>query len=237
MYQFLTEKAAGCNAVCAALAALCSDCPGQVVTVSATNAMMNWLQMDVGWNGGWTKKTLEKPGAIPGVPVYPKVYRLFSPKDAEKSLVVFGANDKEFAAACRALDRPDFLEDPRFSTLPGRLANIDALWNEIGLQIRKFYKNDIVASLEREEVGHAPVNSPEAAFGDKQLQFEGCCKVVREDTTGGSYRVLDPSVAFSKTVPATFRSHAPQLGQHTASVLSEAGFSASEIGQLAAARR
>ncbi|MEE2048429.1 CoA transferase, partial [Nocardiopsis tropica] len=61
-------------------------------------------------------------------------YQVFPASDAE--IVVAAGNDALYQRLCRALDRPDLAEDPRYATNPGRVAHRDELVGELSAVVR-----------------------------------------------------------------------------------------------------
>jgi len=85
--------------------------------------------------------------------------------------------------------------------------------------------------LEPIEMCYAPVDTFEEVFANPQLLHRGM--IVEIDTPLGPMRTFGPPVKLSET-PASIRSGAPRLGEHTDSVLEGLGFSAREIAELRA---
>jgi crotonobetainyl-CoA:carnitine CoA-transferase CaiB-like acyl-CoA transferase len=83
--------------------------------------------------------------------------------------------------------------------------------------------------LEPIEMCYAPVDDFEGVFANPQLLHRGM--IVEIDTPLGPMKTFGPPVKLSDT-PASIRSGAPRLGEHTDSVLADLGFSAGEIAEL-----
>ncbi|MEE8422205.1 MAG: CoA transferase, partial [Dehalococcoidia bacterium] len=78
----------------------------------------------------------------------------------------------------------------------------------------------------------APVRLPEELADDEQVAADGMIWEL-EHTVTGPQRVVGPWVTMSKTPTRAYRA-APALGEHSADLLAEAGFSAEDIEQLCA---
>jgi len=142
-------------------------------------------------------------------------------------------SDKEWAGLAAALDRPDWLDDPRFRTAAARHENIDARLGLTQDVLRTRNSADWLARLEAEDVPCAPVLRRRDVVGHPQIAANET--VVESDhPQAGRLRQARPAPLFSKTPPA-HRRGAPALGQDTRDVLREAGLSDDEIADLAAA--
>jgi crotonobetainyl-CoA:carnitine CoA-transferase CaiB-like acyl-CoA transferase len=124
--------------------------------------------------------------------------------------------ERHIAAVCRALDRPDLLEDERFSSAVALRKNrveVIALLDEI---VAERPLSEWSARFDREGVWWAPVQSPAEVVGDPQLRDnDGLVEI--ED---GALRSVNGPVTFSDVRPDPAR-RVPTLGDHTAEVLEE----------------
>jgi len=89
-----------------------------------------------------------------------------------------------------------------------------------------------IKRLEDVDLLCAPVLTMVEALADPQTQVNGMV-VEMEHPTEGTVRVLNAPIQLSAT-PATVRRRAPQLGEHSAEVLTDHGFAAERIADLAA---
>ena len=76
------------------------------------------------------------------------------------------------------------------------------------------------------------VNTLETLFTDPQLEATGFWKIV-EHPSEGTLRMPDIPATYSRT-PGEIRRLPPRLGEHSAEILHEAGFSAAEIDAMVA---
>jgi crotonobetainyl-CoA:carnitine CoA-transferase CaiB-like acyl-CoA transferase len=140
-------------------------------------------------------------------------------------------SDKEWRALCQALDKPEWLEDPRFADAAKRHENIDARLQLTQEAVRDWESEALLAHLDGHGVPCAPVLTRNAMIAHPQVLANG---IVRETAheTAGLLRQAAPPAEFSAT-PAGVRRGGPRLGQDTRAVLGAAGYSEAELARLA----
>lgn len=130
---------------------------------------------------------------------------------------------------CKALEREDLIDDPRFATPSARSA--------AGQELLQILKTALEARPAREwerlitDAGGASgmVYQVEDVISDPQAMANGFFE--EYETPAGPRRLLTPPMQYSRT-PLRPRGRAPELGQHTDAVLSESGYSSDEISGL-----
>jgi len=130
----------------------------------------------------------------------------------------------------RAVGRPEFVEDERFSTLTALLENLDEFARETAAAGAEMSVAESVANLEREDVPCAPVLSPDQAIEHPQVKASGTVEEVTHPVMGRMLRPR-PAARFSKS-PAEISRHAPSLGEHGGEVLGELGLDDAEQADL-----
>lgn len=127
-------------------------------------------------------------------------------------------SDSEFQGLCRALGREDVAEDPRFATLPDRIANIAALGEaNLAADAVKIGLDDFIRACDTNDVPAAPLQPLDALPDDPQVISNGVF-VETDHPTLGRLREARPAPTFSET-PVAIGGAAPTLGEHTAEVL------------------
>lgn len=123
---------------------------------------------------------------------------------------------RHIPAVCRALGRPDLLDDPRFAeakAIRKHRTEVIALLDEI---IAERPLAEWAERFEAEGVWWAPAQTPAEVVADPQLAAnEGFVEV-----DGGALRLVNGPVTFSD-VPAPRDVRVPALGEHTDEVLAE----------------
>jgi formyl-CoA transferase len=160
-------------------------------------------------------------------------HRLTAPYQAIRAsdgyLNVGANNDKLFEAFCRAIGRPDLVEDERFAGRSGRMAHRAALIEAIEKTTMGETRAYWLERLDRAGVPAGPINSYAEALADPHaLAREMVVDLVHPGA--GPIKALGIPVKLSDTPGAVDRP-APLLGQHTSEILTELGYT--EVEQRA----
>jgi len=142
---------------------------------------------------------------------------------AEDKYITAGAvSDTEWTGMCKALDREDLIDDERFATPAGRVANAQIRKEITGEEIAKWKSSEILKRLQKEGVPSAPLlDRMELLDNDQILANES---ILRVNIDGfGEVRQARPAARFSKT-PSELSRPAPKLGEHSLEILSSLGF-------------
>ncbi|MCC5861772.1 MAG: CoA transferase [Gammaproteobacteria bacterium] len=141
--------------------------------------------------------------------------------------------DSHWETFCRLTERPDLLEDPRFTTLADRVRNIDDTYEETGRIMATRTTGEWLAVFEKTSVPTIVVNSLEDLVDDPHLKAVGFWQEV-DHPSEGRLRMTRLPINFSAT-PAEVRRLPPRLGEHGTELLREAGYDDAQIAALAAA--
>jgi crotonobetainyl-CoA:carnitine CoA-transferase CaiB-like acyl-CoA transferase len=154
----------------------------------------------------------------------------FRTKDERWVCLVFLQADRWWPDLCRHLDRPDLIDDPRFSTSAVRNAHVEECTDELD---RIFVTRtlaewrEILATLEGV---WSPVLSPAEVGEDPQAVVNGYLPEV-DKGDGRVYRGVASPVRFDQVPPGALRG-APEHGENTEAVLLELGFGWEDIAGL-----
>ena len=159
-------------------------------------------------------------------------YQLFPVSDGR---VTIGAgNDRQFRACVNVLGLPHLADDPRYATNEARVANRTSLAALMSASTATFTRDGLLATLESVGVPAGPINSVADVFADPQVLHRGL-RLDLGRAGGGTVPTVRTPIRMSET-PLAYTRPSPRLGEHTAEVLSEIGFSEGEIQQLTADR-
>jgi crotonobetainyl-CoA:carnitine CoA-transferase CaiB-like acyl-CoA transferase len=137
--------------------------------------------------------------------------------------------NKEWAALTRALERPEWLEDPRFTTPALRDQNIDARLQMTQDVLETRTTEEWLERLEREGVPCAPVLTRDEVIAHPQIAASGIL-LESDHATAGRLRQTRTAARFD--TPTIVRHGAPRLGEHTREVLGQLGLSDADIAHL-----
>jgi crotonobetainyl-CoA:carnitine CoA-transferase CaiB-like acyl-CoA transferase len=129
--------------------------------------------------------------------------------------------------------RGDLIGDPRFADISARVKNSQEVYDLLGEIVATRTSAEWRGALDEAGIPVMAVNTKEELLQNEQLVASGFWQL-QEHPTEGTLRMTDPPTRFSKT-PSSLRRLQPHLGQHSAEILAEAGYSDSEIEELLAA--
>jgi crotonobetainyl-CoA:carnitine CoA-transferase CaiB-like acyl-CoA transferase len=143
-------------------------------------------------------------------------------------------SDDEWAGMCRALNRNDLIDDPRFKTARDRAVNAVARREITSAELEKWRADEILPRLLENDVPSAPVLSRFELLKDEQVRTNQILEVF-ESKAHGKVRMPRPAARFDRT-PAEVRTMAPYLGADNAAILNELGYGAGDISRLEESR-
>lgn len=150
---------------------------------------------------------------------------VFATADGAISIVVL--NDDQFGRLCRALDRQDWLSDPRFLDNPLRFANREILHDglrELTQKNTTVYWSEL---FKKHDVLHAPVRDYQGVLNHPQALHLKMTQQLEQSGIGTLPYIGLPSHPHHRPVES-----APAIGEHSEQILRQAGISTEQIQQL-----
>lgn len=145
--------------------------------------------------------------------------------------VVAVTNDEEWRGLCRAIEKPELVDDPRFSTLSGRKRNEEELDRIIEEWTRSRSPEEVMHLMQAARVPAGIVEKGEDLHRDPQLEHRHHFWQLQHDEIG-LHRYDFPGFRLSKT-PGRIAWAAPLLGEHNDYICREVlGMSNGEFVEL-----
>ncbi|HJZ33592.1 MAG TPA: CoA transferase [Hyphomicrobiaceae bacterium] len=148
---------------------------------------------------------------------------------ADGFMTVAVMTNKEWAALTRALERPQWLDDPRFTTPALRDQNIDLRLELTQDVLKTRTTEDWLQRLEAAGVPCAPVLTRQQVIAHPQIAASGIL-LESDHPTAGRLRQTRTAARFE--APTRVRRGAPRLGEHNRDILCELGFASAAIDAL-----
>jgi crotonobetainyl-CoA:carnitine CoA-transferase CaiB-like acyl-CoA transferase len=226
----IVDRTVGLYAVtslCAALFHREKTGRGQKIDIPMFETMISHLLSD--HIGG---QTFDPPNGPPGYPrLLASERRPYKTADGFVCAVIY--SDKQWASFFKALGRSEIFEnDPRFLNLTVRTQHINDLQ---ALAAKIFLERTTDAWLElldQADIPTMPLHTLETIFDDPHLKAVNMFEWIEHPTEGRVRRVAVPTT-WTESQPTPGRP-APQLGEHSAEILKELGYSDAEISSLIA---
>ncbi len=140
--------------------------------------------------------------------------------------------DHQWQAFFQIAGRPELIDDPRFNDHNARITNVDDLYRTLEELALTKTTDEWQELCAKASIPFSEVLVLPDAGDDPHLAAVGMFETA-EHPSEGSYRNIADPVQFEAT-PSGLRRHAPRLGQHTAEVLTEVGWSQDQVERLVA---
>jgi crotonobetainyl-CoA:carnitine CoA-transferase CaiB-like acyl-CoA transferase len=170
------------------------------------------------------------------------VYDVFTVAGGEQ-IFLAAVSDGQWPVFCDALDLPDLKTDPRLQTNNDRVRERHWLIPALRERLKHHRAADLAALFERVGLPYAPIRKPEELLDDPHLVASGGLAPIEvpNDIPDGARQgdtvqtVLLPMALDGQRLPV--RASPPALGQDTAALLAELGYSEAAAQALLAQGR
>jgi crotonobetainyl-CoA:carnitine CoA-transferase CaiB-like acyl-CoA transferase len=145
-------------------------------------------------------------------------------------ICVLAVNDEQWRRLLPTIGRPELVTDPRFSTVDGRMRNIDHVYGVVSDQMKTQTTAEWHRLLDAIDIPNGAMARFEDMLNDAYLNETGFFHRYEHPSEGP---MLTPCVPtqFSAT-PGGIHRHPPRLGEHNAEVFAALGYSEQEIDTL-----
>ena len=147
-----------------------------------------------------------------------------------KWIVLNTLGPNAFEKLARALEQPEWLEDPRFKEPKGRYEHMAELVDAIDAILARKSRDEWGAIFDREGLVWGPVLSLDEVAVDPQAEAIGMFPEI-EHPSLGRYRTVRVPMRFARAEVKP-RGPAPGVGQHTREVLAAGGYTDEEVDRL-----
>ena len=216
------------GAISAALLARERSGRGREVSMSlfSMGLWMNASDLTIGLMTGHSPQSESRTGRIN------PMWSSYRCADARWIYFVMIQSDRYWPDFCRALDKPDWRNDPRFKDSAARAQNCAALTDEIDRAVAARTSDDWGPIFDRHNLIWAPVRTDAEVLEDPQAEAIGAFAAADHPNIPGC-RVVNSPVEFGGADASPHRA-APELGQHTEEVAVEMGLTWDQIASLKA---
>ncbi|HBK08482.1 MAG TPA: carnitine dehydratase [Acetobacteraceae bacterium] len=197
---------------------------GQEIHLPMMETILSFMLVEHLWHG-----TMGEPEKGMG---YPRMLtphrRPYQTKDGFISVIAH--SDAQWNKLFEAMGVPEYIDDPRFNSVPARSRNIDAVYATLTEGMKQRTTDEWLAELRPADIPCGKANSLADLFSDPYLRETGYFEDYDHPVEG---KVVIPAIParFSKTPPNVHRPW-PTLGEHTHEILAEIGCSDAEIATI-----
>jgi len=139
-------------------------------------------------------------------------------------------NDKQWQSFFDLIGKPELKEDPRFRNHTERGVNIAEVYAYVADVMQTRSTADWLQALDAADIPVMPMHTPSSLVTDPHLEASGFFQLV-DHPTEGKLRMMKPTLSWSEG-PLTIRNLPPSLGQQSAEILREAGYSNEDITEM-----
>jgi crotonobetainyl-CoA:carnitine CoA-transferase CaiB-like acyl-CoA transferase len=213
------------QATTAALLARASTGKGQHIDISMLQANLAFM-----WPDGMMDKTIEDRDGIMDMSPISDYYQTLDLSDG--SIALAPLRDHHYKALLEMLGYPELLEDPRFSSMGGRLKHMDQVMEILKSPRKEYSVAEAMSLLTAADIPCAPCIARDDLKSHPQIEAIEALETY-ETPLHGALTVPRPPARFEGE-NASQATPSPGLGEHSRSILETLGYSGEEIDALIA---
>ena len=213
------------QATTAALLARASTGKGQHIDISMLQANLAFM-----WPDGMMDKTIEDRDGIVDMSPISDYYQTLDLSDG--SIALAPLRDHHYKALLEMLGYPELLEDPRFSSMGGRLKHMDQVMEILKSPRKKYSVAEAMSLLTAADIPCAPCIARDDLKSHPQIASIEALETY-ETPLHGALTVPRPPARFEGE-NASQAPPSPGLGEHSRSILETLGYRGEEIDALIA---
>jgi len=195
------------------------------------------LEFSLYHSGVWTLAT-DIQGALMGQPLLKNdrtkelnpLYNTYRTKNDRWLLLVMLRSSIHWPHFCRAMGRPELENDPRFNTSEAREQHCKELIRILDEVFASRDMEEWEKHLRQNNCIYGRIQTPAEVTVDPQALANDFFTEIHHPI-GGEIKLVTTPVNFFQN-PASIRTPAPELGQHTEETLLDLGYSCDDIAQL-----
>ncbi|SAK93233.1 L-carnitine dehydratase/bile acid-inducible protein F [Caballeronia fortuita] len=200
---------------------------GQVVDVSLVESVFNLMESLVPEYDLLGHVRERSGGALPGI-APSNTYRT----EDGGFVVIAGNSDPIYRRLMNVIGRPDLADDPALARNDGRVRHSAMLDEAITAWTSHHSMDDVLATLEREDVPSGRIYSVADIVNDAHYQARDM--LLQANLPGGASVKMPGIVPKLSDTPGQVHWQGPALGEHTQAVLESLGFAADDVKRLRA---
>ena len=151
-------------------------------------------------------------------------------KTADGYITLIAVSQTEWEGLCRALDLQEYVDHDVLGTPSGRSSNSGLLHELVAPVLMSLTTANCMELLDQHGVPCGPVLNSRELLNNEQIVANELIELVEHPGVGKVYQPR-PAARFSET-PARIQDRAPQLGEHTRTMLEAFDFTSNEIDDL-----
>lgn len=148
-------------------------------------------------------------------------------KTADSSMTILALNNNQFERLCKALGRPEWLDDVRFATNDSRMQHRDTLHAEVANELKAQTSAVWETRFKENDVLYAPVRDYDAVLAHPQADVNKTFQALRQFDSHSLPLAGLPFVNQRRPLGP-----APNIGQHSVQILQETGIAPAAIERL-----